>query len=241
MMDKWINMTEVKCDPAREEEFKKWMLTIHFPDILDTTGFLEARQYVEKEYRDGRGKYLHIYNIETEDIDQTMRVRLAAREEEKQRGRYSVNSNNLIIAVWRDVLWRQIAERIIPGSKRTGMEKWINILEVNCEPSRENEFKDWYVNLHMPDVLSTPGFVGAKQYEAKEFRDGRGKYLHLYYIETDDIERTMKIRLARREEEAKQGRSSGAHNKLTTHVWRDVKWKQVAELVTPDKSRTTLL
>jgi hypothetical protein len=237
-MQKWINLTEVKCDPARDEVFRQWIYDIHMPDVLDTPGFLEARQYVSKEYRDGRGTYLQIYNIETDDIDQTMKVRLAAREAERQRGRYSVNRNNLIIPVWRDVLWRQLAEGVASVSPKPLKEKWVNLVEVNCDPSREKEFMDWYVNMHMPDVLKTPGFVRARQYVMKEFRDGRGKYLHLYYIETDDIDRTIKIRLEKREEEARQGRSSGAHNRLTTHVWRDVLWRQVVERVVPDKSGT---
>jgi hypothetical protein len=62
--------------------------------------------------------------------------------------------------------------------------------------------------------LATPGFVGAKRYVIKEFRDGRGKYLAIYEIETDDIDKTMQLRLERRALELKQGRSSTTRNNL---------------------------
>ena len=43
------------------------------------------------------------------------------------------------------------------------MEKWINMVEVFCtDPSREKEFNDFLDNVHMPDVLKTPGFVSVR-------------------------------------------------------------------------------
>ena len=107
------------------------------------------------------------------------------------------------------------------------MQEWMNLMEVNCDPAREEEFKEWFRDVHMPDVLETPGFVGARQHETKVFRDGRGKYLHLYNIVTSDIQGTMKDRIERREEEKQRGRHRA---KLTMHVWRDVLWRQLATI-----------
>lgn len=222
-MQEWMNLMEVNCEPAREGELHEWFVNVHMPDVLETPGFVAARQHERKEFRDGRGKYLHLYNIVTDDIDRTMKVRIERREEERKRGRYR---NKLTTHVWRDVLWRQLAERVAPGYGKSNRQKWINLVEVNCDPSREDEFRDWYVNVHMGDVLGTPGFVGARHYQTKEFRDGRGKYLNVYYLETDDLETTMKVRLERREEEKKRGRH---RDKLTIPMWRDVLWKRIAE------------
>ena len=115
------------------------------------------------------------------------------------------------------------------------MQQWMNLMEVNCDPAREEEFKEWFRDVHMPDVLETPDFVGARQHEMKEFRDGRGKYLNVYYIETDDIDRTMKERLERREDERKRGRY---RDKLTIPVWRDVLWRRIAEHTAPGSAQT---
>ena len=71
--------------------------------------------------------------------------------------------------------------RVSPNGKNQEeikMEKWINMVETNCsDPSREREFNDWYDNMHVPDVLKTPGFVAVTRYASREFQNGRGKHL----------------------------------------------------------------
>ncbi len=111
------------------------------------------------------------------------------------------------------------------------MEKWINLVEVSCaDPDREDEFNEWYNKIHLPDVLKTPGFISARRYEAKEYRDGRGKYLAIYEIETDDIDKTMALRLEIREKEASVGRSHGQSiPNLLMHYWKDVLYKEIIE------------
>ncbi len=235
-MQKWVNMLEVKCEPSREKEFEDWYANMHLPDALKTPGFVAARQYRIKEFRDGRGTYLHIYNIETEDIAETMKIRREKRESEAKLGRASTNRNRLTQHVWLDVLWRQIAERVAAGYKRTHKQKWVNLVEVNCSPSREDEFHDWYDHVHLPDILSTPDFVGARRYVIREPRDGRGQYLTIYYVETDDIQKTMETCLGKMEAETGIIRSGDPGNKLVVHLWRNVLWKQVVEGVVPGRS-----
>lgn len=109
------------------------------------------------------------------------------------------------------------------------MERWVNNIETNCDPMREDEYNDWYNNMHIPDILATPGFVSARRDQIKDFRDGRGKYLAIYELETDDIEGTMRARLEKRNEELKAGRASGNRPHLTRPMWRDVLWKQISE------------
>ena len=89
------------------------------------------------------------------------------------------------------------------------MAKWINLVEANCkDASREEEFNDWYDNIHLPDVLETPGFVAATRYVIREPQDGCGKYIAVYEIETDDFEQTMEARGKLREAQYAQGRGS---------------------------------
>ena len=38
------------------------------------------------------------------------------------------------------------------------MEKWLLVAETNCSiPAREEEFNNWYNNIHTPDILDHPG------------------------------------------------------------------------------------
>ena len=82
------------------------------------------------------------------------------------------------------------------------MASWIFIVESNCiDPTREKEFNDWYNNVHVPDIMSTKYVKKADRYELttppgklnyiRGLVDGRGKYIAVYEIETDDIEATM--------------------------------------------------
>lgn len=228
-MERWVNILETNCDPTREDEYNDWYDTMHIPDVLKTPGFMRARRFLNKEFRDGRGKYMAVYEIETDDIENTMKLRLERRAEENRQGRGSVNRPNFSFPVWRDVLWKQIFERYAPESSTSRTGKWLNMVEQNCDPAREAEYHEWYNTMHIPDILATPSFVSARRYQIKDFRDGRGKYLAIYEIETDDIDSTMKLRLAKRAEELRQGRASGNRPHLTRPVWRDVLWKQIFE------------
>ena len=109
------------------------------------------------------------------------------------------------------------------------MEKWINMVEVHLtDPSREKEVEAWFQNVHIPDVLKTPGFVAAKRYVMKEPRNGRGKYVVILDIESDDIERTLAIREEHIKKEREQGRSSDkVFPGLMLPIWQWVVCKQV--------------
>ena len=72
------------------------------------------------------------------------------------------------------------------------MGKWLLVAASNCtDPDREEEFNHWYNTVHVPDVLETPGILRAKRYKCDEVPEGRWKYLAIYDVETDDIQRTM--------------------------------------------------
>ena len=72
------------------------------------------------------------------------------------------------------------------------MGKWLFVVETNCtDAAREAEFNEWY-ETHLVDMLETPGFIKATRYENTEPSEGKPKFLALYEIETDDIDKAMK-------------------------------------------------
>jgi hypothetical protein len=222
-MAMWLNTVELILRGAsREQEFIDWYRDIHLPDILQTPNYLNGRLYTAREFRDGRGTHITMYDIESDDIDSTMALRRELRMKELEQG----HSSTAWIHMWRDVLWRLMAERAANREHNPKMERWVNLVDVHCtDASREEEFNDWYTNIHVADVLDTPGFMAAKRYMEKEQRDGRGKYFTIYEIETDDIDKTMAVRQEKRKEEKEAGRGSS----LAAPVWRDVLFKLVHE------------
>jgi hypothetical protein len=72
-MERWLLTVETNCaDPSKEKEFNKWYDTIHLTDILETPGIVRASRYEKSNPAEGQGKYLAIYEIETENVEQTM-------------------------------------------------------------------------------------------------------------------------------------------------------------------------
>jgi len=72
-MEKWLLVALSNCsDPAREEEFNHWYDTVHVPDVLETPDILRGTRFKNDEPQEGHWKYLAIYEVETEDIQQTI-------------------------------------------------------------------------------------------------------------------------------------------------------------------------
>lgn len=214
---RWVNLVENNADPARQAQFNDWYDNLHLPDALCTPGFARARRYERHEFQDGRAQYLAVYEIDSADIEETMRVRRAIREEEVKKGRASTSFPNLSFSLWRDVMWKQLSERRAPGNA-AGKGRWLSLVESNCDPLREAEFNDWCEQVQVPAALAVPGYVAARRLGIREFRDGRGKYLTMYEIETDDLAATMRARAA-----------APARPDLERPLWREIFWRQITD------------
>jgi hypothetical protein len=67
--------------------------------------------------------------------------------------------------------------------------KYLFIAQSDCgDPKREQEFNEWLDSTHIPDVLDLPGIVRAARYiNTDPAGNKRPKYVAVYEIETDDI------------------------------------------------------
>ncbi|MFC1916686.1 DUF4286 family protein [Chloroflexota bacterium] len=73
------------------------------------------------------------------------------------------------------------------------MAKWLVVVETNsADTARETEFNEWYDKTHLPDAMEAPEFIRATRYENIKPKEGEAKYLALYEVETDDIDRFRK-------------------------------------------------
>jgi hypothetical protein len=77
-------------DPARETEFNNWYSNIHLPDMLEVPGMIKATRYVSADPKEGEHrKYLALYELETDDIDEfNLKVRERGERTIKE-GRFS--------------------------------------------------------------------------------------------------------------------------------------------------------
>jgi hypothetical protein len=69
------------------------------------------------------------------------------------------------------------------------MARYLFVAQSDCaDKTREEEFCRWYDDVHVPDILVTPGIIEAARYENTDPEGNkRPKYMVIYEIETDDI------------------------------------------------------
>ncbi len=73
-MAKWLYLVHTNCkDPAREAEFNDWYTKVHIPDVLKASpGFLKATRYEADSSSKTPSKYVAVYEIESDNIEQTL-------------------------------------------------------------------------------------------------------------------------------------------------------------------------
>ena len=71
------------------------------------------------------------------------------------------------------------------------MAKYLLFAFSDCkDPKKEKEFNDWYDNMHMPDMLEVPSFVRATRWMSADKKENEvRKYLAMYELETDDLDK----------------------------------------------------
>jgi len=73
-MAKWIRVVESNCtDAAREADFHEWYNKVHLPDMLETPGIVRATRYEAVEPKEGEARFLAVYEMETDNIDELMK------------------------------------------------------------------------------------------------------------------------------------------------------------------------
>lgn len=70
------------------------------------------------------------------------------------------------------------------------MGKHVLAVFTNPAEGRDDEYNDWYNNVHLKDLLSIPGIVSAQRFVYGEQRGEPGpwRYLALYQIDAESIE-----------------------------------------------------
>ena len=70
------------------------------------------------------------------------------------------------------------------------------LVYTDVDPEYEEDFHRWYDEVHLPDLLSIDGFVGARRYKlsgpAPRNQQPACQYLAVYELATDDTKEVMK-------------------------------------------------
>ena len=90
-MTHYLFFTYSDCkDPDREDEYNEWYNTKHVPDMLEIPGMIQATRWISGEERTGKQrKYLAMYELETDDIEEFDNKVREATMSSIERGRFS--------------------------------------------------------------------------------------------------------------------------------------------------------
>jgi hypothetical protein len=70
MAKKYALVVFTDCpDPARREEFERWYMHMHLPDLKNTKGLVRARRFTNMKPDEGPSQSMTFYEFETDDID----------------------------------------------------------------------------------------------------------------------------------------------------------------------------
>ena len=70
------------------------------------------------------------------------------------------------------------------------MGRFVFVVQTDPVPGRDREYNEWYDDIHLKEVCSFPGFVGARRFRRVD-GDGKHAYLAIYELETDDPQRDL--------------------------------------------------
>ncbi len=90
-------------DPANEAEFNDWYNNIHFPDVLETPTFIRATRWEHTEPKPEDAKYLALYEVETDDIQATMKSLNETIAVKREAGRMSNLGRPVIIGTYKQI------------------------------------------------------------------------------------------------------------------------------------------
>ena len=81
------------------------------------------------------------------------------------------------------------------------MQEFRLVVFTNPTEGMEDQFDEWYVNQHLPDVLAVPGFKAGQRFELEQEQLQAGphpwRFMTVFDIETDDLRHTFDTLISR--------------------------------------------
>ncbi len=168
---RWLMMVATRCtDPRREADFNTWYNDIDIPDVLQVPGYKRARRGMVVDSAVPApspppqiGRYVALYNIDSEAIDKTIiDMLMATRKMESQ------HRSTDLLKVTERVYYHEFAPAIAAAESRAARDQeYVFVERVDCcaDAAAERRFNSWYAKIHLPQTLKLAGMQRATRYE----------------------------------------------------------------------------
>jgi hypothetical protein len=143
--------------------FNQWFIREHISRVLARPGWLGARTF---ECLKGEPHLLTIYELDPRLADQPFTAAPFHSEIAERRGVRDYHART----------YRQIHE----AGRHLAQPTLINVVTVDIEADHAAAFNDWYNEVHFPEILACPGWLGGRRYECV---DGEPRFLAIYDLE----------------------------------------------------------
>ena len=182
-------------DPAQDAEFNDWYNRTHLPDIVNSGLFQNPMRFIKAtdtpDAEDPR--YLATYESDSDDPGELLEEVMRLRKRLEEQGRLHPASHLEYAGMLRRIdggFWSRSQGRKVAG---------VMVVSSNCsDPAREDEFNDWYSDIHLPDILSTGDFHADYRYEDINPHESVGKYWAIYETDINPV-KAAEVLDARRE------------------------------------------
>lgn len=163
-----IHVAALDLETEHERAFNLWYEREHVPLILSRPGWRRLRRY---ECLDLGPRFLSIY-----DLDPSLSGAAEPLSEAPYRtGPFeSRGIRNYHARTWRETH---------AAGEHLDRPEWINMVTVDIDAPHAAAFDRWYNEVHVPEILSCPGWRANRRYECV---DGEPRFLALYDL--DDAE-----------------------------------------------------
>jgi hypothetical protein len=159
-----IHVASLDVDSRYENEFGAWYGAEHLPSLLERDGWREVRQY---RCLDAQPRHLSIFDLD------------------EQACAGSPSASPLGNAFWGRRIRNYHARtlrRIFALGEDPADADLINLITVDIEAAHAEAFSRWYNQVHVPEMVACPGWLGAERYESL---DGDPRFMAIYGLEDE--------------------------------------------------------
>ena len=80
---------------------------------------------------------------------------------------------------------------ITSGLNHLPTDRFVRIVHVTVDAEIEDEWNEWYDNVHVPDICNCPGYVAVRRFRVPN--DGEPEYLSIYEVTDPNAHATPEV------------------------------------------------
>jgi hypothetical protein len=164
---------------GREDEYNTWYTNQHLKDVVSIPGYSAAQRFKRQILMFGELNhgYLAIYEMDAENPEAAVQALTTTPMELSD----ALDANGILGGVF------EVCGPQVSSSSGAATGKFRMVAFSDAAEGREQDFNDWYNNVHMQEVTSVAGFTSAERYKLHTTIGGefKTKYLAIYGMEAD--------------------------------------------------------